>query len=120
VLKFSGFLGYPEAEYVLVDLTIEGVYFGQGILTRDVWEKLKLLDRPVTGLPNSIIQVIERGKGEQGMSLVTKLKENDPGSHEGRPGGPEILSLSATDESPAKRVNRETHRQSTERRVSGE
>ena len=105
MLKFSGFLGYPEAEYVLVDLTIEGVYFGQGILTREVWEKLKLLNRPVVGLPNSIIQVMERGKSEEGISLVTKVKENDPGSHERGRGSPHISSLSATDESPAQRVN---------------
>ena len=103
MLKFSGFLGYPEAEYVLVDLTIEGVYFGQGILTREVWEKLKLLNRPVTGSPDSMIQVLERGKSEEGLSLVTKVKENDPRSHERRRGSPEISSFSAADESPTQR-----------------
>ena len=101
MLKFSGFLGYPEAEYVLVDLTIEGVYFGQGILTREVWEKLKLLNRPAVRLSDSIIQVMERGNSKERISLVTKAKENDPRSSE-------ILSLSATDESPAQGINGDT------------
>jgi hypothetical protein len=108
VLKFSGFLGYPEAEYVLVDLTIEGVYFGQGILTREVWEKLKLLNRPAVRLSDSIIQVMERGNSKEGISLVTKVKENDPGSQKSGRGNPEISSLSATDDSPAQGVNGDT------------
>jgi len=79
-LEFSGFLGHPEAEYVLVDLTIEGVYFGQGTLTREIWEKLKLLKRPMMRLPDSIIKVTEKGNSEEGISLVSKVKEYDPGS----------------------------------------
>jgi hypothetical protein len=80
VLKFSGFLGYPKTEYVLVDLTIGGVHFGEGILTRDVWENLKLLNRPAVSLPDSTIQVMEMGNIEEEIDLVTKARENNPGS----------------------------------------
>jgi hypothetical protein len=107
VLEFRGILGYPEAEYVLVDLTIEGVYFGQGILTREVWGKLKLLKRPVMRLPDSIIKVMEKGNSEERISLANKVKDYDPGSQERGPGRPQTSSLSAPEESPAQPGSRD-------------
>jgi hypothetical protein len=99
MLEFSGFLGYPEAKYVLVDLTIEGVYFGHAILTRGVWEKLKLLERPKMHLPDSVIKVTEKGNSEQGISPVGEVQEYDPGSPERGSGRLQALPLSATEKS---------------------
>jgi hypothetical protein len=69
MLTFSGFVGYPGAAFVLVDLVVEGIHFGEAILPRQVWENLKLLNRPVVRLPESMIEVKERGGYEKSVKL---------------------------------------------------
>jgi hypothetical protein len=107
MLKFSGFLGYPKAEYVLVDLTIGGVHFGEGILTREIWENLKLLNHPAVGFSESIIQVMETSNSEEEINLVTKARGNNPGSRKSRRGDQEVSALSAADKNHAQRRNGE-------------
>jgi hypothetical protein len=66
------------------------------------------LNRPAERLPDSVIQVMERGDNEERTNLVAKVKEHDPTSYKGGRGSPEIKLPSAKDESHAQRVNGDT------------